>query len=148
MEELSPRRARIISRLSSPRPPLQRREGSPYEEPLREKEDARTPTRRAPLYWCGLPCVLAPPPGYSSDDASHEREISVLLVVEVDHADHIVMIARLSRPSEPKVHYTEARKSYGVVTKGFAGDLVTHGFVIGVSKDDLSKLVPLFIMEC
>ena len=32
--------------------------------------------------------------GYGSDDASHLREISVLLVVEVDHADLIVMIAR------------------------------------------------------
>ena len=32
--------------------------------------------------------------GYSSNDASHVREISVLLVVEIGHADHIVMIAR------------------------------------------------------
>jgi hypothetical protein len=32
--------------------------------------------------------------GYGSDDASHMREIYVLLVVEIDHADLIVMIAR------------------------------------------------------
>ena len=38
--------------------------------------------------------------GYSGDDASHGRKISVLvrgavrLVVEIDHANHVVVIAR------------------------------------------------------
>ena len=32
--------------------------------------------------------------GYSSDDTSHMREISVGLVVEIDHANNIVMITR------------------------------------------------------
>jgi hypothetical protein len=96
VEELSFRRARVISRLSFPRPLLQRREGSPYEELLRGTGDARTPTHRAPLYWCGLPYALAPLPRdrYRSRDTSHMREISVGLVVEIDHANNIVMITR------------------------------------------------------
>ena len=80
--------------------------------------------------------------GYGSEDASHLRER-----LEVDHANLIVMIARLSRPSETKVHYAEAREFHGVDTEGFARDLVTHGFILRVSKDDLLKPVPLFIME-
>ena len=102
VEVLSPRRARVISRLSSPRPLLQQGEGSPCEEPEKGTEDARTPTCRAPLYWCGLlyslhllGIVVVPGyGGYGSDDTLRWREISVVRGVEMNHANPIVVVAR------------------------------------------------------
>ena len=46
------------------------------------------------LHLLGVVIVPAGYGGHGGDDASHLRKISVLLMLEVDHADLIVVITR------------------------------------------------------